>query len=879
MKRIILLSAFLLCSIFISYGQSVSPPFSGKPTRITIPEQIKNRKAFKRAEWFYTQRAFPYDTIPATMYVKEKDREIQKARSNRMKSSDSSTWKPIGPAGFSTANTAWANWGTISGRVRAVAVHPNDPLTVYIGAASGGLWKTIDGGENWQDIGHDLGSLSFGAIAIDPNNPEIVYAGSGEANLGLCYAFPGNGLYKSTDGGQTWNVITDGFGTITNFSDLLVSPYNSNIIMAALGGPAMFYDEGLSNQGIWRSLDGGITWNRTLDVPYGTDIAFHPTDPNKVYAATGGTDTYSGFYISSDQGETWTRSNTGLILQASWSRIQFDISKSNPDIIYSVIFENTIDLNQFITRAFKSTDGGNSWVLISAGIQLGGYDGASWNDQGWYDLCIAVDPINPDHVLIGNIELHRITNGCVFSPVRPYGTNSNGSLAHPDYHKLVYAPSNPNYMYIGCDGGIYRSTNNGFTASSKNKGLETLQFYRIASHPTDFKVVMGGMQDNGSVITHNSGEDWNYIFWGDGMECFFDYLNPKIIFSEMNYGNLYKSYNGGSTFGYIRTFEGAWITPVFMHPTDNNILYAANQNFYKSTDRGMSFELQASGISPVKINTMAQSHVNPNKMIFGTGLDIFLYDTLFQVKISTDEGLHWTDVTANIPGEKRYISRVVTDPVYENTMYVVRTGFSPGNKVWKTTDLGQTWTNISGNLPDLPCNDLFVYPENTQQLFVANDIGVYHSADGGINWNYASEGMPFVPAMDFDYAVYVNIDTVRYLRVGTFGRSIYESKLDASLGITEPGSMHASGTFGLVRTYPNPLNSITTIEYELLKPGKVQLVIFNHLGQQVDELVNMQQAIGKYQAAWNTEGRPAGMYYYRLQAGDNMVTCKIVKMK
>ncbi len=872
MKKIVILSAILLCCVLFSFGQTGSTAFSENPDRISIPDQIKSRKAFKRAEWFYTQRAFPHDTIPATLYLKEKTREIGKAKSNRMKSTAATTWLPKGPRGI---NTTIANLGTTSGRVRAVAIHPTDPLTVYIGTSNGGLWKTTDGGENWQDIGHDLSSLSFGAIAIDPNHPEIIYAGSGEAIFGPFYIFPGNGLFKSTDGGQTWNVITNGFGPVTYFSDLLVSPYNSNIVIAALGGSAMFSGITLNNEGIWKSLDGGITWNRTLEVPDASDIAFHPADPDKVYATAGGAvDTLSGFYISSDQGDTWSPSNTGLMLQAKWRRMQFDISQSNPDFVYAVIYEINTDYSQCITRAFKSVNGGISWSQISPGVMLGGlYD--VWYDQGNYDLCIAVDPINPDHVLIGNIELHRTTNGNTFLPVRPFGTNATGSLVHVDYHQLVFAPSDPDCLYIGCDGGIYKSTDRGYTATSKNQGLETLQFYRIASHPDSSAIIMGGMQDNGTAMTRDGGAEWNRVHGSDGMECFFDYSDPNKVYCGTQNGGFCRGYDGGEWFAFVKFFNGAWITPIFMHPAESNILYAASKHLYKSTNWGQTFTFQATWISPVNINTMAQSKVNPGHLIFGTGVDSFVYDTVFLVKISTDEGVNWTDVTANIPGETRYISRVATDPLDANTMYVLRTGFSPGNKVWKTTDLGLTWANISGDLPDLPCSDLFIDPENTSRLYVANDIGVYYSADAGNTWTYASEGMPFVPAMDFDY---VKIDTVRYLRVGTHGRSIYETKLNSSLGIPEAGSGQATTAFGLVRTYPNPNNSTTTIEYELLSTEWVKLMIYNHFGQQLEVLVNIQQAKGAHKIAWDSADLPAGIYYCQLQAGNQLISKKIIKI-
>ena len=299
-------------------------------------------------------------------------KEIQKAKSNASKNSDDLTWSSVGPAGV---QCGVPQWGVVSGRVRAIAVHPTDPLTLYIGVASGGLWKTNDGGQTWQDIGHDFETMCFGAIAIDPNNPETVYAGSGEYNLlGNFNTYPGNGLYKSTDGGTTWMLITNGIGSTTFFSDLAVSPYNSNIVMAMLGGGTAFVTGlDLPNEGIWQSLDGGITWNKTMDVAEAVDIAFHPTDPNLLYASVGGIlSPVLGFYISTDQGATWVQSSAGLMLPPLGGRIQFDISLSSPNIIYAVIYEFTFNIIAEATRAYKSVDGGNNWTQISPGTQFGG---------------------------------------------------------------------------------------------------------------------------------------------------------------------------------------------------------------------------------------------------------------------------------------------------------------------------------------------------------------------------------------------------------------------------------------------------------------------------------------------------------------------------
>ena len=871
MKKIAFLPTFFFCFVWISHGQTDNTQHMGNSTRFDIPDHIKSRKAYKRAEWFSNQRQFPSDTFPVFTYTREVSNEIQKIKAARSEGDAYPNWESVGPQGFPYP---LGNFGVVGGRVRAVAVHPADPLTVYIGAASGGIWKTTDGGQNWQDIGYNLPSSTFGAIAIDPNNPDIVYAGSGESIFMTNFnIYPGTGLYKSADGGQSWNVITDGFGPVTFFSDLAVSPFNSNVVIASLCQGSTYCATNLSNKGVWKSVDGGVTWNRCLDVLFPFDIAFHPTDPNIVYAAAGGLwSPMDGFYISSDQGETWVQSSNGLGLTSLGGRIQFDVSRSNPAVIYSVIYEWNYGMG-VTTKAYKSVNSGYSWMPISTGIPLGGNWGSGWADQGWYDLCIAVDPVNPDHVLIGNIELHRATNGSTFSPVRPYGNNAEGSLVHADYHKLVFAPSDPNILYIGCDGGIYQSPDKGYSAVSLNQGLETLQFYRITSHPVNSDVIIGGMQDNGGVRTGNGGAIWQSIIGQDAMECFFDYSNPDIFFIILNDGYLFKSLQGGlpNTLQLIYELHGAFITPILMHPTNPDILYAANTNILKSSDGGESFNIIATNVALQNISTMAQSRVNPNYMIFGTGTGHPVFDTIFIVKISTDEGVTWTDVTSNIPGESRWISRVITDPVDENTMYILRTGFSPGNKVWKTTDLGQTWTNISGNLPDLPVNDLFIDPDNTARLYLANDIGIYFSQDGGTSWNYASEGIPFVPCIDFDY---VEIDNLRYLRIGTFGRSVYETNLQVGVGIESQTGKQPLAV--IIR--PNPFTTFTTLEYKLEHSTPINLSIYNHLGQKVAVLSDGQQAAGRQQMIWNAEGLPAGIYLYRLTTNDRRQTNSFGKL-
>jgi photosystem II stability/assembly factor-like uncharacterized protein len=438
--------------------------------------------------------------------------------------------------------------------------------------------------------------------------------------------------------------------------------------------------------------------------------------------------------------------------------------------------------NGSLTRAYKSTNGGALWAQISSGVQLGGtYDGSNWIDQGWYDATIAVKPNDPNFVLFGNIEVHRATDGATLAPLRstsgPYGgTRAWDNMTHTDIHRIVFAPSNPNIVYLGCDGGVYKSTDGGNTFLSANALISTIQFYRIASHPTNRNIIIGGAQDNGNYRTLDGGATpWNITTTGDGMECLFDHTDPNYVYVSTQNGNLLRSTSGGAygTFGMVSPVwdvTPTWTTPWIIHPTDNNILYTASRRIWRSTNRGSSWTAISGSATSDAFNSIAISRAKPDNMIASASG----YSTANpQVLVSTDAGFTWRDVTANIGGAARYVSRVVTHPLDAKTMFVVRSGFGSG-KVYISYNLGQSWTDVSGNLPDVPASDLFIDPQRPRYWYLATDIGIYSTTNGGATWTSDNSGMPIVPMIDFDY--FTNAGT-RLLRLGTHGRSGFEAQL------------------------------------------------------------------------------------------------------
>ncbi len=737
-----------------------------------VSPQLAQRNMFKRYKWFHAPRMYPYDSIPVSYYKQIRDDIVDKIQSGNRGNSyyDQVNWAPMGPISISPYIPA--HWQAASGRVRGLAIHPTNPDIAYIGASAGGLWKTTDGGQTWNDLSGFLNTLTFGAIEIDKNNPNVIYAGTGEMIAGgYSIAYAGDGLYKSTDGGANWQQITDGFGSRTAFSAIKVHPANSNIVIAAIGIGNSNIGHADGNGGIWRSTDAGATWNRTLEVPEAYDVKFNPSAPNIVYAAAGSMLNTSGVYKSIDGGMTWSYSSNGMPAGTEIKRVQIALAPSQPSTIYAYI---NLPNETLKSQLYKSTDDGNNWVHIAVNENLGGDYGSGPVDQGDYDLCIAVHPTNPDKVYLGNVEFFSSSNGNNFAPVRINGgSGAFESVSHVDYHAIVFAPSDPSVIYIGNDGGVTKSTDNGATWNSLNQTLTTLQFYRVASHKSDRNILAGGFQDNGCALGLNGNSAWKSTATGDGQEHFFSSSDNSLFFGSSQEGALYgfQIVNGNvnqTSFTFPEGEQFPWTTPFFEDANSNNTIYAASNRLFKSTDLGQNWEpTTAQAVSQNPVADVTQSKVNPQLFYLVAGEN--------EIFVSTDGGINWTDKSSANPEPARALQRIVPDPVDANNVYLVRSGYG-APQIYKSTNQGTSWNSIQSDLPDLPASDFFVDPQNPGFYFIANDAGVYYSSNSGANWQRLGSNLPVVPVFDFDYVAY---QSERLLRIGTHGRGAWEVNLDA----------------------------------------------------------------------------------------------------
>ena len=680
--------------------------------------------------------------------------------------------------------------GTMSGRVTSIAVPHNEPEVIYVGTASGGLWKSTSAGVTWDAIFDDQPTQSIGAVALNPLNPDLVWVGTGEGNPRNSHT-SGRGVFKSLDGGTTWSFM--GLEGTRNVHRILIHPRDPNTVFVAATGSAWGDSK---ERGVYKTTDGGATWSHILSIDERTgcaELIMDPSNPDKLFAAmwsfrrqpwtfqSGGEG--SGLYVTHDGGQTWDeRTSEDGLPEGELGRMGLAMSAANPDVVYALVESEDYAL-------YRSNDGGVSFQRQSTDSDVG--------NRPFYYAEIHCDPTNEDHVYsLWSMVSKSTDGGRTFDIILPY------SGVHPDHHAMYIHPTDPNYLINGNDGGLNISRDGGEHWTFVNN-LPVGQFYHIAVDDEVPYNVYGGMQDNGSwvgpsAVWHADGirnEDWQEVLFGDGFD-----VQPT------GDGDVYAMYQGGAlnrvSLTTLRStgirpvspdsvpLRFAWNAALALDPSDRDGLYFGSQRVHHSPDRGRTWTALSQDLTtndPEKLKqatsggltidaTKAENHCTilciapspsrPNELWVGTDDG--------RLQHTADWGETWTDLSAQLKGlpTGSWIPFIHVSPHSPDEVYVVANNYRRNDwapYLYRTMDGGKSWKRLVYG-EDVPAHVQCVVqdPEAPDLLFLGTEEGLYFSVDRGVNWRRWTHDVPAVPVRDMALQ-----EREGDLVLGTFGRAAY----------------------------------------------------------------------------------------------------------
>jgi len=699
--------------------------WADKPDR-----KAKGYKPFKRWEYKWQERIENEGKLPAAgAHLAEYQKFLKSYNPSTSRDADN-PWESLGPN-----STTGGYAGT--GRINSVGFHPTNSSIIYVGSAGGGLWKSTDGGATWTPKTDFLGSIGISAIVVDPNTPSTIYIGTGDGDASDNYSI---GVLKSTDSGETWN--TTGLTWNTSSTDLIrnmvMDPNDVNTILLA------------SNIGIYRTTNAGVTWSQVQSGNF-YDVEMNPSGPsNTFYAAT-----RDQIYKSSNNGSSWTLKYT----VANANRLSIATTADNSNYLYVLSSGSSSGANgsSGYNGVFRSTDSGETYTSMSTSPNLLGYDvnGGDTGGQGWYDLVLAADPNSANTIHVGGVNHWKSTDGGATWTIKSHWSGSAGVFeVHADKHLLEFQDDNT--LWEGNDGGIYRTTNGGDTWTDRTSNLVISQMYRIGIAEGDQQVI-AGLQDNGTKKRANNAV-WTDVLGGDGMDCAISPLNPSILYGESQRGNISRSNDGGNNWTFISgSFpDGAWVTPIAVDNEDENAVYAAFDRVYKSTNQGSAWTEISESFASGNMTKLEVSPLDPDIMY--TGISGALWGT-------EDGGTTWTQ--RNTPGS---YSMVKISKTNSQTLYATRANYSNGEKVYKSADGGRTWTNISGNLPNIPANCVAIHDDGEETIYVGMDVGVYFKNESTPDWTLMNTDLPNVQIREIEIK-----ESANEIYLATYGRGIWKN--------------------------------------------------------------------------------------------------------
>lgn len=666
----------------------------------------------------------------------------------------------------------------MSGRIADIAIVPDDPASWYVAVGSGGVWKTENAGATWSPIFDKQSSYSIGSLALDPSNVNTVWVGTGENHGGRHVGF-GDGIYRSKDGGGTWE--KRGLEDSDHISKIIVHPNDPNTVFVASQGP--LWSSG-GERGLYKTTDGGETWKNVLSAGEWTgvtDLVMDPRDPNRLYAATwqhhrtvaayvgGGPE--SRIHVSEDGGETWTALKTGLP-DGNIGKIGLAISPINPDVVYAAL-----ELNRRKGGVWRSTNRGASWTKMSDAV--GGGTGPHYYTE------LYASPHQFDKIyLVSNTTQISDDGGKTWSPI-------NNEFKHVDDHAIAFRPDDPDYILFGSDGGLYESYD-GEKSWRFINNLPVTQFYKVAVDDTEpFYLVYGGTQDNnsqgGPSRTDNRhgirNSDWFITLFADGHQSATEPGNPDIMYAEWQEGNLARVDRITGEVVHIQPQPAAdepverynWDAPILVSSHDPKRVYFASYRLWRSDNRGDEWRAVSGDLTrnedrmqlPVMgrqwswdagwdflamsqyntITSIAESPIDENILYVGTDDGI--------IQSTNDGGESWTKIeVGRLPGvpQTAFVNDIRADLFDANTVYVALDNHKFGDYkpyLLKSTNRGQTWTSITGDLPDRHLVWRVVQDHvDSDLMFAATEFGLFFTVDGGGKWIEINSGSPTIAYRD-----------------------------------------------------------------------------------------------------------------------------------
>ena len=857
---LILVSGLTLLGFYFNYGNNIdntSNLRSAKPEQKNVP-----------VDHFFLQRAYPDDQMDLTAYTK-----ALKAAQLDMLSENfngfEAPWTVQGP-------------GNIGARINTVAVHPSDENIMYAGFSHGGVWKTTNGGNDWVPVFDQQTFLAIGDIVFDPVDPNIVYVGTGDVNIsGL--PFIGDGIWKTTDGGDSW--IHLGLEDQRIIAKIAIDPTNNQTIFAATMGLPF---ERNNNRGLYKSTNGGTNWEQVLFLSDSTgiiDLMINPSNPQVIYASgwdriRNNTESLivgqgARIFKSVDGGTNWTDLNalgTGLP-QGIFSRTGMAMSATNPDIVFAMF----VGISQQLQGIYKSVDAGANWEEIPTDPELNELSDNALGGFGWYFGKLRVNPVDDNDLFLLGVDLWRTQNsGQLWDRATPPWWEFS---IHADKHDLTF--TNEGNILLATDGGLYKwnTTTNDW---EDVENIPNTQFYRTAYNPHQPDLYYGGTQDNGS--TGGNGDfinEWQRIYGGDGFQMAFHPDNPDIFYAESQNGNIAYTEDGGyswdsGTDGIDFADRRNWDMQYLISPHNPSILYTGTYRVYQSISSSapnwfpISEDLTDGLLLHRRFHTITTLDESPQEM----GL-LYIGTVDGNVWRTDNGGGEWIPLFANLPD--RYVTSVKASPDFENNVYVTQSGYKDNDFIphlHRSTDRGNTWEDISSDLPTLALNDVLLLPGHQDTvIFVAADAGVYGSLDSGDSWARLGGNMPFVPVMDLVHNVAKN-----ELVAATYARGIMTFPLDSIFNNVMSSSVEPKSVpvKKVLKLFPNPAKDYINIAFTNIEPARdAELVILDINGklvkhQNIAFSSNVNLEIG-------LTDLPTGNYVVKLKVRHGVYTGNFVK--